>query len=223
MSLQSRLDALRQDLPLTARLLAVTKTVDVPVIQQALDAGQRHFGENYAQDLRDKAAALPSATWHFIGRLQRNKAKYVARSASWVHALDHLEQVEALHALRSGPPLQALVAVNLAQEASKGGISPTDVMSFVESAKAYGQVQIVGLFTMPPLADDPQANAHFYAALADLAAAGRRAGHPLTELSMGTSADAMVAAAHGATWVRVGTALFGARGGPPDPVAAART
>ncbi len=211
MSLAERLNALRLSLPPTARLLAVSKTVGLQAIQEALDADQRDFGENYAQDLRDKAAALPSATWHFIGRLQRNKAKYVARAASWVHAIDHIEQVEALHALRAGPPLRALVAVNLAQEATKGGVSSAAVMPLVEAATAYDQVQIVGLFTMPPMAEDPAANIPFYEALADLARQGRRAGHLLTELSMGTSADAAVAAAHGATWVRVGTALFGAR------------
>ena len=195
------------------RLVAVSKTFPESAIEEAYAAGQRVFGENYPQELRDKAASLAAfdIEWHFIGRLQKNKAKYVAAAASWVHAIESVEQAEALAARRASP-ISVLVAVNVANEASKGGIATADALGLCERLAKIDNVDLRGLMCLPPPSEDPEDSAPYFAALADLAARGRSMGLPLTELSMGMSHDFAVAIRHGATLVRVGSAIFGARG-----------
>jgi pyridoxal phosphate enzyme (YggS family) len=196
--------------PATVGLIAVSKTVPLDRVAEAWSAGHRDFGENYAQELRDKSAALdPGIRWHFIGRFQRNKAKYLVR-AHRVHALESLAQAEAL-AERGAPP-PVLVAVNLAGEASKGGVPPAGLGALLD-ALAAGPGGAVGLMCIPPAVEDPAAAAPFFAELRALAAHHRARGHTgLVELSMGMSHDFEVAIREGATWVRIGTAIFGARG-----------
>ena len=196
------------------KLIAVSKTFPAEILQSAYDAGQRHFGESYAQELRDKAPALPrDAVWHYVGRLQTNKAKYVAPHAHRVHALETVAQAEAL-ARRAPGPLSCLVSVNVGGEASKGGVLPAEVLSRCAALHAVPGIEVVGLMTLPPPSDDPEDAAPFFAQLADLAAQGRDRGLPLHELSMGMSHDFEVAVRYGATWVRVGTAIFGPRRRP---------
>jgi pyridoxal phosphate enzyme (YggS family) len=199
--------------PGSVRLVAVSKTFPDSAIREAYAAGQRLFGENYPQELRDKAAALAELDleWHFIGRLQKNKAKYVAAAASWVHAIESFEQAEALAARRVSP-IAVLVAVNIGDEASKGGVALADTLGLCERLARLENVSLRGLMCLPPPSDDPEGSAPHFAALADLAARGRATGLPLTELSMGMSHDFAVAIRHGATLVRVGSAIFGARG-----------
>lgn len=194
-------------------LVAITKTVPPERIREAYAAGQRHFGENYAQELRDKARALadlPDLCWHFVGRLQKNKAKYVAPVATRVHAVEDVDTAVALVDRATGP-VSCLVMVNVADESSKGGVPAGAALALCERLHAVPGVALRGLMALPPPADDPEASAPHFAALAALAAEGRRRGLPLHELSMGMSHDYAVAIRHGATFVRVGTAIFGER------------
>jgi pyridoxal phosphate enzyme (YggS family) len=196
--------------PDAARLVAVSKTFPAESIREAYAAGQRDFGENYAQELREKAESLADLTelrWHFIGRVQRNKARWIAPLAYRVHAVDSVEHAQAL-AGRAAAPLRCLLAVNLGGEASKSGVGEAAALALAHAVHAVDGIELVGLMTMPPPEVDPRPQ---FAALAALAARGRAEGLPLRELSMGMSGDYEAAIAHGATWVRVGTAIFGAR------------
>lgn len=186
-------------------LLAVTKFQPVERLREAADAGQRDFAENYAQDLRDKAVALPDVRWHAIGPLQRNKAKYVAKAAYAFHALDRPEIAVELGARRAGEPLRCYLEVNIGGEASKSGVSPEAAGDLHRAVRDIAGITVVGLMCMPPPDDDPAP--HFRR----LAVLGQELGLP--RLSMGTTADFEVAIACGATEVRVGTAIFGERPG----------
>jgi len=191
-------------------LIAVSKTFPIEDIQTVAELGQEHFGESYAQELARKADACPDARWHFIGRIQTNKAKHIGSSAYRVHALETVRQAEAL-VRRAPKTLHALLAVNIAHEASKSGVLPEQALERVEALSRIEGLQMCGLMTMPPYTEDPEDSAPFFEELAELAARGRQRGLPLTELSMGMSHDAHVAIRHGATWVRIGTAIFGGR------------
>lgn len=195
-------------------LLAVSKLQPSGLIRSAYAAGQRDFGENYAQELRDKAvelADLTSLRWHAIGTLQRNKVKYVAKSASVFHALCSLDIAQELSARREGPPLDVLIEVNVAGEDTKSGIAPAELPSLCTEVAKLPGLRLTGLMTMPPLPDSdehwrPDANRPHFAKLRNLAQS-----LGLRELSMGTTSDYEVAIEEGATIVRVGRSIFGAR------------
>jgi pyridoxal phosphate enzyme (YggS family) len=186
-------------------------------VRAALAAGQLDFGESYGQELRDKrqafAAGSPQPRWHFIGPLQANKVKYVAGHVALVHSVDSAELLAELE--RRGEDQACLVQVNVAGETQKRGVAPDALAALLDLFANLRHVRCEGLMTVPPLADGPEAaRPHFAAlrALRDREAARPRAGVALTELSMGMSDDLEVAVAEGATLVRVGTAIFGARG-----------
>ena len=190
-------------------LIAVSKLQPPELIRAAYAEGQRQFGENYAQELRDKAqglADLRGLRWHAIGPLQANKAKYVARAAHAFHALDRWELAEELSRRRTGEPLRCFVEVNLVGEATKSGLAPEAVAGFVERVNGLPGLRLAGLMSLPPLFDVPESTRPLFIRLRELAT---RVG--LSELSMGTTADFEVAIEEGATCVRVGTALFGER------------
>ncbi len=191
-------------------LVAVSKTHPLAAIEAAAHHGQVDFGESYAQELRDKGEARPDLRWHFIGRIQTNKIKYIAPRSYRIHALERLDHAQEL-ARRAGGPLRCLVAVNVAGEASKSGVPASEALDACRSLGAVEGIEICGLMTLPPPSEDPEASAPWFDQLATLAAAGRARGLPLTELSMGMTHDFEVAIAHGATWIRVGTAIFGPR------------
>lgn len=201
--------------PGSVTLLAVSKTHPPALVQEALAAGQLLFGENRAQELRDKADAVgPQARWHFIGPLQRNKVKYVVGRVLMLETLDSLELATEVsdRILKLGsPPLPVLVEVHLGGEASKHGVEPDDTLPLCHQVHALPGVELRGLMTVPPYDDDPQKSALWFDKLRALAVQGQAEGLPLFELSMGMSHDFEVAIAHGATIVRVGTALFGER------------
>jgi pyridoxal phosphate enzyme (YggS family) len=197
--------------PSGVTLIAVSKTFGAEAVRAARDAGQLDLGESYAQELRDKAREIEGVRWHFIGRLQKNKAKYVAPVAYRVHALEEVGQAEALLKRAPAEGLKALVSVNVGGEESKGGVDPAVALDRCAELQALDGLDIVGLMTLPPFREDPEEVAPFFEELADLAARGRARGLPLHELSMGMSHDFEVAVRHGATWVRVGTAIFGER------------
>lgn len=196
--------------PSEVQLLAVSKVHPIEAIAEAAEAGQLDFGESYAQELRDKARARPDLRWHFIGRIQKNKAKYIAPVAHRIHALENVAQAEALLKRATGP-LHALVAVNVGREPQKTGVLPEDTLDRVRALDAQEGLTITGLMCLPPFTEDPEGAAPYFAELADLAERGRADGLALNELSMGMTHDFPVAVRHGATCVRVGTAIFGPR------------
>lgn len=205
--------------PGSVRLVAVSKTFPVEAIREALDAGQTLFGESRPQELRDKTGPVgPAARWHLIGPLQRNKIKYVVGRAEMVESVDSLDLAVALSERvvatggDGGPrPLPVLIEVHLGDEASKHGVSPQEAPPLARAVVALPGLALRGLMAVPPYSDDPEQTAPWFERLADLAAEGRAEGLPLTELSMGMSHDFEVAIRHGATLVRVGTAIFGER------------
>jgi pyridoxal phosphate enzyme (YggS family) len=191
------------------KLVAVSKRHPPEVIRLAWQLGHRDFGENYAQELRDKHVALADCAglrWHAIGPVQTKNAKYIAKAAHLFHALERLEVASELSKRRTGSALPCLLEVNVALEASKAGVAPADVAALLAATRALPNLEIVGLTTMPPLDDDAEAARPHFRAVAALAKALQ-----LPELSMGTTADFEVAVEEGATLVRVGTALFGER------------
>lgn len=192
-------------IPEEVTLLAVTKFQPVELIRQVAEAGHHDFGENYAQDLRDKALAMPDVRWHAIGPLQRNKAKYVATAAWAFHALDRPDVATELGRRREGEPLRCYLEVNIGGESSKSGVDPDGVGALYDAVRDIAGITVVGLMCMPPPDDDPRP--HFLR----LAALARDLG--LSRLSMGTTEDFEVAIACGATDVRVGRAIFGERTG----------
>jgi pyridoxal phosphate enzyme (YggS family) len=207
--------------PGSVRLLAVSKKMTADDVRAALAAGQHMFGENYAQELRDKRAALAQDStlptlpeWHYIGPLQSNKVKYVAGQVALAHTVDSSALLEAIEA--RGAPQACLVQVNVAGEAQKRGIAPADLPALLDRFATMSHVTCAGLMVIPPFTENPDdARPHFAAlrALRDREAATARPHVELRELSMGMSGDLEVAVAEGATIVRVGTAIFGAR--PP--------
>lgn len=193
--------------PRSVRLVAVSKTKSASQVRAAYEAGQRDFGENYAQELDAKAKALSDLTdlrWHFIGHLQSNKAKLVAPRAAMVHSIDSASLAKEL-GKRAPRVLPVLVEVNVAGEASKSGVTPSDLPALLDATRATPNLELVGLMTVPP-PDDLEVARSCFGELANLAAR-----HGLRELSMGMTSDLEVAIACGATIVRVGTAIFGAR------------
>jgi pyridoxal phosphate enzyme (YggS family) len=197
------------------RLVAVSKGKPAEAIREAHAAGQRWFGENYAQELVAKAASLADLAgieWHFIGHLQSNKAKAVAPIAQVVHTVDSpgLARELARRVLRAGRgPLPVLLEVNVTREPQKHGASPSDLKDVIEAVAAEPSLSLRGLMTVPPVEDLAAARAAFetLASLRSLHGGVAR----LPELSMGMSHDLEVAVACGATIVRVGTAIFGPR------------
>lgn len=208
------LAAVRAHLPPHVTLVAMSKMHPAEQIREAYDAGQRDFGENYAQELRDKAAVLPpDVRWHFTGSLQRNKVKYVVGRAVLIHDVDHVELAEEI-GKRSVSPTAVLVGVNFG-EAQKSGVAAAEALALCERIVGVPGVALRGLMCLPPWQEEPEASAPYFAELAGLAERGRARGLPLTELSMGMSHDHLVAIRHGATIVRVGTSIFGERAAKP--------
>jgi hypothetical protein len=205
--------------PGSVKLLAVSKKMTADDVRAAIAAGQRAFGENYAQELRDKRAALAGdptlpapPQWHYIGPLQSNKVKYVAGQVALVHTVDSAPLLEAIAG--RGAPQACLVQVNVAGEAQKRGVPPGELSALLDRFAALPNVTCAGLMLIPPLTEDPDgARPHFAAlrALRDREAARARPNVELRELSMGMSGDLETAIVEGATIVRVGTAIFGAR------------
>ena len=197
------------------KLVAVSKTKSADAVREAYAAGQRAFGESYAQELESKAASLADLAeleWHFIGHLQSNKAKVVARAAHVVHTVDGASLARELgkRALAAGrAPLPVLIEVNIGGEAQKHGVTPSEIAEVMTAVHATGALALRGLMTMPP-ADDLEAARKVFSTLASLRSLHGGAA-ALPELSMGMSHDLEVAIACGATMVRVGTAIFGKR------------
>lgn len=205
--------------PESVRLLPVSKTVPEDRIRLAYEAGCRDFGENKVQEAFEKSEAmadLTDARWAVIGHLQTNKAKFVARFAAEFHALDRLKLAKALDARlqAQGRSLDVFVQVNTSGEASKFGLAPDEVEAFVRELPAFTSLRVRGLMTLALFSDDPALVRPCFVKLRDLRDRLRDNGHPVHELSMGMSGDFELAIEEGATVVRVGQAIFGARAVP---------
>jgi len=199
----------------SVRLVAVSKTVDLPRLRAAIDAGQDLFGENYLQEARDKIAALGrQVSWHLVGSLQSNKARGAVELFDLIHAVDRLKLARALSdaAARQGKVQDVLIQVNQAGEATKSGVEPSAAPTLLQEIARLPHLRVLGLMTMPPWFPDPEVARPYFRALRILRDHLRGlTGLPLTELSMGMSGDFAVAVEEGATLVRVGTAIFGSR------------
>lgn len=198
-------------------LLAVSKTFPAQALREAHACGQRVFGESYVQEAQVKIAALaglhPRPEWHLIGPLQSNKTREVALAFDWVHGIDRLKVAERLSAQRPSdrPPLQVCLQVNLSGEASKSGVSAVEALPLARAVAALPRLRLRGLMAIPAPATGFEAQRAAHRPLRELFEALRAEGLALDTLSMGMSADLEAAIAEGATIVRVGTALFGAR------------
>ncbi len=193
--------------PADVHLLAVTKIFGPEVIHEAYDAGLREFGENYVQEMERKApsvAGLSGARFHLIGHLQSNKTKKAAQLFSAIDSIDSVKLVTRLDS--ENIPLDAIIEVKLSEEDAKTGADPADLPAIVSAIRASKNLTLRGLMTVPPWSEDAELSRPYFARLRELAA-----DHNIPGLSMGMSHDVEVAIEEGATWVRVGTALFGSR------------
>jgi pyridoxal phosphate enzyme (YggS family) len=193
-------------------LLAVSKTKPAAAVREAFAAGTKDFGENYLQEALDKQLELHDLplTWHFIGPIQSNKTKPIAEHFSWVHSVDRLKIAERLSAQRPTnlPALNICLQVNVSGEASKSGCSPEELTALAQAVTQLPNLRLRGLMTIPEPTDDPVEQRAAFARLRELQ---QNLNLDLDTLSMGMSHDLEAAIAEGATWVRIGTALFGAR------------
>lgn len=209
--IHSAAQAVERD-PASVGLLAVSKTKPASDLREAYDAGLRDFGENYLQEALGKQAELSDLPliWHFIGPIQSNKTRAIAEHFAWVHSVDRLKIAQRLSEQRPPelPPLNICIQVNVSGEASKSGCDPEDLPALVQAISVLPNLKLRGLMAIPEPTDDRDEQNASFAAVSTLQA---QLGLPLDTLSMGMSHDLEAAIAQGATWVRIGTALFGAR------------
>ena len=198
--------------PASIQLLAVSKTKPADAIREAFAAGVRDVGENYLQEALGKQTELSDLplTWHFIGPIQSNKTRPIAEHFDWVHSVDRLKIAQRLSEQRPAglPPLNLCLQVNVSGEASKSGCTPEDLPALAAAVAALPNLRLRGLMAIPEPTDDRAAQDAAFARVRELQDS---LGLGLDSLSMGMSHDLESAIAQGATWVRIGTALFGAR------------
>ena len=204
-------DAVQRDAS-SIHLLAVSKTKPAQAVREAYAAGLRDFGENYLQEALGKQAELTDLplSWHFIGPIQSNKTRAIAENFAWVHSVDRLKIAQRLSEQRPADlaPLNICIQVNVSGEASKSGCTPADLPALATAISALPRLKLRGLMAIPEPTEDRAEQDAAFATVRDLQASLNL---PLDTLSMGMSHDLESAIAQGATWVRIGTALFGAR------------
>jgi pyridoxal phosphate enzyme (YggS family) len=191
-------------------LLAVTKVFPASAIREAYDLGLRDFGENYVQEFEEKAPQvrnLAGARFHLIGHLQSNKSAKAAELFDTIQTIDSSKLARRLN--DAGRPLDVMLEVKVSSEQAKSGAAPEELPDLIAAVRACPHLQLIGLMTMPPWSDDPEASRPYFRRLRELSQQ-----HGLSQLSMGMSGDLEVAIEEGATCVRVGTALFGKRKKP---------
>jgi hypothetical protein len=203
--------------PGSVTLVGISKTHPAQRVREACAAGVTQFGESYVQEALPKIEALADLplTWHFVGRIQANKTAAIAAAFAWVHGIDRLRIAQRLNDQRPEglPPLQCCIEVNVSGEASKGGAAPEDLPALAAAVAALPRLRLRGLMTLPAPAQSLEEQRRPFARLAScLAGLGSRI-PGLDTLSIGMSDDMEAAIAEGATMLRIGTALFGPRGG----------
>lgn len=203
--------------PKTVRLIAVSKTKPISLIREAVAAGATDFGENYIQEAREKIPQITGKVhWHFIGHLQKNKAKYAAALFEWVHTIDRIEIADALdrRAGMEGRQLKVLIEVNVGKEATKSGVEEENLIPLAEHVSGLPNLSLKGLMVIPPITADPDEAREYFIktrCLGEQVDALHIPGVSMEELSMGMTSDFEVAIEEGATMVRIGTAIFGPR------------
>ncbi len=200
------------------RLVAVSKTMPVEIVKEAIESGMADFGENYIQEAREKITTLSTypVTWHYIGHLQSNKAKYAVRMFDLIHSVDSLKLAKELDkcAQKIDKVQDILIQVNVAKEDSKSGVYVEDTSRLLKDISQLANIAVKGLMTMPPYFNAPEKVRPFFAALQQLRDQIKNENIPnisMKELSMGMTGDFEAAIEEGATMVRVGTAIFGER------------
>jgi hypothetical protein len=200
--------------PNEIKLVAVSKTVETLRIKEAILAGVTILGENYVQEAQKKIEEIGRpVSWHFIGHLQSNKAKYAIRLFDMIHSLDSASLAEELNrrAEQAGRVMKVMIEVNLSKEATKFGTDEEMMLNLAKRIQTLNHLSLEGLMTMPPYFDSPEMSRPYYIALRELKEKMAKEGIPMKELSMGMSNDFEIAIEEGATFVRVGTAIFGPR------------
>jgi pyridoxal phosphate enzyme (YggS family) len=201
--------------PDAVKLIGVCKSQPLERVTAALDAGLDELGENYLQEARARFEALAGRRFvrHFIGPLQSNKTREVAALFDWVHTIDRERIAERLSSQRPQPmpPLSVLIQVRLSDEPTKAGVSPAALASLADAVARLPGLRLRGLMALPPPETDASRQRHWFAELRRLGDGLNAAGHRLDALSMGMSGDFEAAIAEGATHVRIGTSIFGAR------------
>lgn len=198
-------------------LIAVSKTKPVEMLREAYDAGERVFGENKVQEIMDKYDLLPEdIQWHMIGHLQRNKVKYIVDKVSMIHSVDSVRLAQTIEqeAAKKNVCVPILIEVNVAEEDSKFGLKMEEVIPLLEEICTYPHIQVKGLMTIAPFVEDPEENREVFQKLRKLSVdiAEKNINNiTMSVLSMGMTGDYEVAVQEGATMVRVGTGIFGAR------------
>ena len=203
----------------TVQLLAVSKTFPPEAVLEAVDAGQRAFGENYLQEGVDKIAAVAKARpdtpleWHFIGPIQSNKTRPIATHFDWVHTVERLKIAQRLSEQRPAErgPLNICLQVNISGEATKSGAHPAELLALAREVSQLPNLRLRGLMAIPEPEDDPELQRVPFAKLRALAQEVIDAGIFIDTLSMGMSGDLRAALLEGSTIVRVGSAIFGSR------------
>ncbi len=200
------------------RLVAVTKRVEPERIKQALTLGFNRFGENYAQEFRDKSKILENEAegaieWHFIGQLQKNKVKYVVGNVELIHSLDSLSVAREINKRAETMEIRVpvLIEVDTSGEESKGGIAPSQLRDFLNELSSLSSIEVCGLMTMPPYFNDVEMARPYFSRLREIRDGLLPEFPQLKDLSMGMSGDFEIAIEEGATIIRVGSAIFGDR------------
>ena len=216
-SIVENLKEIAGSLPEGVKLVAVSKTKPVEAIEEAYEAGQRVFGENRVQELAEKYEILPKdIEWHMIGHLQRNKVKYIIDKVDLIHSVDSVKLAETIEkeATKHNLTANILIEVNVAQEESKFGLKTEEVLPFIEKIANFEHIKVCGLMTIAPFVDNPEENRQIFANLHKLSVDINEKNIDnvyVNILSMGMTNDYEVAIEEGATMVRVGTGIFGAR------------
>lgn len=200
--------------PSEVQLLAVSKTKPATQVQEAIAVGQQDFGENYVQDAMDKVIRFPNVHWHFIGHIQSNKTRWIANHFDWVHSLDSLKIARRLNEQRQREaPLNVLLQINVSNDPAKAGLAVDEAGALLEGLSDMERLLPRGLMTITEETNDTVTQRKYFRRLAQLLNelnAQYKLNH-FDQLSMGMTGDLESAIAEGATWVRIGTAIFGAR------------
>ncbi len=199
---------------LDIKLLVVSKSQSVKNIEEAYDAGQRLFGENYLQEALEKIQQInkPKIEWHFIGPIQSNKCKLIAENFSWVQSIDRIKVASRINEYReSMPPINVCIQINISNELSKSGVQPHNLKAFINEMKSFRNLKLRGIMSIPSNTNSPDKLSEEFMELRKLYEEIKFSDPDIDTLSMGMSNDYLIAVKYGATLIRVGSGIFGSR------------